>query len=64
MKIDEIERMKGRLATIAQSSENHREKAARSDVILMLLVEGLTTHLPQDMCQCHDCSCWEKRSTS
>jgi hypothetical protein len=49
MKIDEIERMKGRLATIAQSSENHREKAARSDVILMLLVEGLTTHLPQDM---------------
>ncbi len=68
MKIDEIERMKVRLATIAQSSENHRDKEARSDVILMLFVEGLKAHLPQDMqahvqeiLQLHE-QCWSPSS--
>ncbi len=49
MKIDEIERMKARLSTIATSSENHRDKGARSDVVLMLFIEGLKAHLPEDM---------------
>jgi hypothetical protein len=49
MKIDEIERMKARLSTIAESSESYRDKGARSDVVLMLFVEGLKAHLPQDL---------------
>ena len=49
MKMDEIERMKARLSAIAESSENHRDKGARSDVVLMLFVTELAADLPQNM---------------
>ena len=49
MKIEVIERMKARLSTIAEGSENHRDKGTRSDVVSMLFVAELAADLPKEI---------------
>src|SRR5207237_965412 len=49
MKIDEIERMKARLSTIAASEENCHDKGARSDVVLVLFLTELSAGLSKEM---------------